>query len=121
MTRQRKIIYDIIKENPEHLTAEEIYSLAKYKLPSIAIGTVYRNLSLMVEDGDIMKVELINAPDCYDKNVVPHHHMICEKCGRAEDIEIENLKPLIEKESGMKIISYDLNVHYICPNCSKSI
>lgn len=120
MTKQRKIISEVIRSSTEHLTAEQIFLKAKKQMPSIAVGTVYRNLSLMVDDGEIMKIEILNAPDCYDKNAIMHHHIICDKCHHIEDISLEDLTPIIEKESGIKIISYDLNIHYVCQCCSKS-
>lgn len=119
MTKQRRLIYSIITNSKEHLSAEEIYKSAKKEMPNIAIGTIYRNLNLMIRDGEIRKVEIHNAPDRFDKNTNNHDHLICDECGKLKDIIIKNFDKIIEKHSVDNITSYDLNIHYICPECKK--
>lgn len=119
MTKQRRLIYSIITNSKEHLSAEEIYESAKREMPNIAIGTIYRNLNLMVRDGEIRKVEIHNAPDRFDKNINNHDHLICDECGKLKDIVIKDFDKIIEEHSVDNITSYDLNIHYVCPQCSK--
>ncbi len=120
MTRQRKIIYDIVRRSDEHLTAEQIYIYAKKQVPSIAIGTVYRNLKLMSDAGEIRRVEIPDSPDRYDKNLAKHDHLICEKCGRISDITLEDFTRAIEEQTGVRILFYHLSVHCICDECRKA-
>ena len=101
----------------EHMTAEEIYIKAKQKQPSIAVGTVYRNLGLMTEAGQIRRISMQNAPDRYDKSLIPHEHIVCQECGTLADISVSNLQDYIEKQTGIKILGYDLNLKYICDEC----
>lgn len=103
----------------EHMTAEEIYMKAKRVQPAIAIGTVYRNLGLMVDDCQIRRIVMPNGPDRYDKTVLPHEHLICMKCGVLSDITVSDLKAYIEKQTGIEIIGYDLSLQYICDKCKK--
>ena len=117
MTKQKKIILDIIMSSSEHMTAEEIYMTAKKIMPSIAIGTVYRNLGLMTEAGEIRRIIVHNAPDRFDKLIVPHEHLIYEKCGMLTDITVADLKGYLEKQTGIKIKGYDLSLIYICDKC----
>ena len=119
MTKQTRLIYSIITNSKEHLSAEEIYKSAKKEMPNIAIGTIYRNLNLMIKDGKVRKVEIHNAPDRFDKNIINHDHLICDECGKLKDIIIKNFDKIIEKHSVDNITSYDLNIHYICPECQK--
>ncbi|RGD75423.1 Fur family transcriptional regulator [Anaerofustis stercorihominis] len=118
MTKQRRLIYSIITNSKEHLSAEEIYESAKREMPNIAIGTIYRNLNLMVRDGEIRKVEIHNAPDRFDKNINNHDHLICDECGKLKDIVIKDFDKIIEEHSVDNITSYDLNIHYVCPECN---
>ena len=118
MTKQRRLIYSIITNSKEHLSAEEIYESAKREMPNIAIGTIYRNLNLMVKDGEIRKVEIHNATDRFDKNIKSHDHLICDECGKLKDIVIKDFDKIIEEHSVDNITSYDLNIHYICPECN---
>ena len=120
MTKQRRLIYSIITNSKEHLSAEEIYKSAKKEMPNIAIGTIYRNLNLMIRDGEIRKVEIHNAPDRFDKNIINHDHLICDECGKLKDIIIKNFDKIIEKHSVDNITSDDLNIHYICHECKKN-
>lgn len=119
MTKHRKLILEIIKSSTGHMTAEEIYMKAKQIQPSIAVGTVYRNLGLMSEAGQIRRVSMQNLPDRYDKSLLPHEHITCQKCRLLSDISVTNLKDYLEKQTGIKIIGYDLNLRYICDECIK--
>ena len=108
MTRQRQLIYNIIQRADDHPTAEMIYARAKAEMPSIAFGTVYRNLKLMVDAGE---------PDRYDKTIRPHEHMQCIECGRVADCDPGDLKSYFSSKIGEEIVSYTLNLFYICNEC----
>ena len=69
MTKQRKLIKDIIYASRKHPTADEIFVEAKKKMPSIAVGTVYRNLSLLVELGEAVKVPSFDGCDHFDGEI----------------------------------------------------
>lgn len=120
MTRQRKLIYDIICRSHDHLTADSIHKLAQENMPSIAVGTVYRNLNLMCESGEIMRVVIANEPDRFDKNPVYHDHAICDRCGMVSDIFTDSLDKMIRDKTGIPVESYNLTVHYTCNECRKS-
>lgn len=117
MTKQRKLILDIIMSSDGHMTAEEIFLKAKQLHPSIAVGTVYRNLSLMTEAGEIRRLTMHDSPDRYDRSTIPHEHLICRECGELSDITVSDLKNYLEKKTGMEILAYDLNLIYICNKC----
>ena len=116
MTRQRQLIFNIIRAAPEHRTAEEIYDLAKAEMPSLARGTVYRNLGVLVRDGRIRKLEMADAPARYDRERRPHPHLVCEKCGRVVDLVMPEglLDPLT---ADLAVTGYDLKLYYISPVC----
>ena len=116
MTRQRQLIYNIVTAAPEHRTAEEIYDLARAEMPSLARGTVYRNLGLLVRDGQIRKLEMPDAPARYDRERRPHPHLICQVCGRVEDLTAPEgfLEPLAR---GVTLTGYDVKLYHVCPRC----
>lgn len=120
ITKQRQMILDIIRADSSHPTADIIYLKAKKKMPSIAVGTVYRNLNLMCEAGEIRKIALPDAADRYDKSIIPHDHLICTECEKMVDIGLGDLLPLIEERSGAKVHSYELCIHGICAECLDS-
>lgn len=117
MTRQRQLIYNIIQRADDHPTAEMIYARAKAEMPSIAFGTVYRNLKLMVDAGEILHIPVAGEPDRYDKTIRPHEHMQCIECGRVADCDPGDLKSYFSSKIGEEIVSYTLNFFYICNEC----
>lgn len=119
MSKQRDIINGIIKSSKEHMSAEEVYKEAKKALPSIAMGTVYRNLGLMADVGDIRRIVMMNAPDRFDRTLEPHEHLVCQNCGELHDVFLPDFKDYLEKKIDMEIIRYDLNIKYICQDCMK--
>ncbi len=117
MTKQRKLIHQIICLSPMHLSAEEIYFEAKKQCPSIAVGTVYRNLNLMAEEGQITKIETAGQPVRFDKNVIPHEHFFCTDCGRLFDLDLKGIKEFISEQTGMDVEGYTLSVRCRCAEC----
>lgn len=120
MTRQRQLIYEIICQSDRHMTAEQIYLAAKRRMPSIAMGTVYRNLGLMVDAGEIRRVVISNEPDRFDRTLEPHHHMICARCGQVTDVALTDMQSYLERQTGVDVVSYDLSIRYICSECQEA-
>lgn len=120
MTKQRKIIKDIIYESYKHPTADDIFVIAKKKMPSIAVGTVYRNLALLVESGEVRKIDVPNAPSRYDRPQVPHEHLICKNCGKVADVCDVDLIEVLRQKTGEDVIEYKLTMYYVCEKCRNS-
>lgn len=118
MTRQRQLIYRIIMNTDAHLSADEIFQAAKSEIPSIALGTVYRNLRLMVEDKEIRQIATEFGPDRYDRNMIPHEHLHCDQCGRLVDITFGGLKDLLESRAEITVLDYQLNIRGLCAVCN---
>ncbi len=118
MTKQRQIIRQII-DSAGHPTAEEIYAEAKKRMPNIAKGTVYRNLSIMERDGEIGKIEIPSAPARYDKTSRRHEHVICEKCGKAFDLESEDLTDYFSRLAKRPVTGYRLTLYTVCEECGR--
>lgn len=119
MTRQRALIFEIMQNHPGHLTADEIFALAKQRMPNIARGTVYRNLKLMEQSHEIARLEMPAGPDRFDKTSVPHGHLYCDGCGDLQDIPVVGLMRELETAIGTEVRSYQLTIHYLCPACRK--
>lgn len=122
MTKQRRLIADIIHASCEHLSAEQIYHAAHAQMPSIAVGTVYRNLSIMVEEGEIRRIPVAGGSDRYDRSLHPHDHLLCIRCGAVCDI---GDTPLLSTEEltaclpdGWRHERHELVVCGICPACA---
>ena len=116
MTRQRAAILEVVRAEPRHYTAEEIFDRAKKILSTISRATVYNNLNAMADEHLIRRICLDNA-DVYDRSFEPHVHLICEKCGGIKDMRLEGLSDQLEKALGQTVSSYEFKVDYVCEGC----
>ena len=119
MTRQRALILELLHSTSGHLTADEIFALARQRMPSIARGTVYRNLKLMEQDREIARLEMPAGPDRYDRTTAPHGHLYCDGCQKLTDIPVVGLVRELGAAIGTEVRSYQLTVHYLCPDCRR--
>lgn len=120
MTKQRSTIYHTIVSSEEHLTAEEIFTIVKKQLPSISLGTVYRNLGILAEQGEIRKITTALNKDVFDKTTKPHGHILCPICGRVKDYESAKLNRFFYEEFGDSLTSYNLTLNMVCDECKKN-
>ena len=120
MTQQREIILKELKKYPGHPTADELYEKVKQKLSRISLATVYRNLEILSQDGQITKIEMSGRQKRFDSELHPHNHVYCLKCHKIDNIGFDrksrfNIKP--EDFNGYIIDSYRIEFKGICPNC----
>lgn len=119
-SKQRQAILDIVTQQHAHLSAEEIYQAVKLLHPSISLGTVYRNLDILTETGAIYRASFADGRARYEMSALGHHHhLVCLKCGKIEDI----LQCPMAKEMETFIDNYDFQPmhHYfeIYGHCGK--
>ena len=88
-SRQRESIKDFLVKRTDHPTADVIYENIRMQYPNISLGTVYRNLNLLTEIGEAIKIPTPNGGDRFDGRVEPHNHFLCTKCGRLLDLELD--------------------------------
>ena len=117
MTKQQTLICDILANVHDHMTAEQVFFLARERMPNIAMGTVYRNLNQLAVDGQIRRLTVPGQPDRYDRNPIPHGHLVCRQCGKLEDLFLPDLIPYLEERSGQEITHYELTMGHICTHC----
>ena len=118
MTKQRAVILEVIRSDMCHHTADEIFTLAKERLPGISRATVYNNLKVLEAEKLIRRITGDALADRYDNSYVPHGHMICEECGGVRDFTIKNLDRLLSDAIGSGFNSYELKVRHICDACT---
>ena len=119
MTKQRELILQILNHADRHLTADEVFFLAKLKMPSIAMATVYNNLNAMTDAGLLNRVHVDGSADCFEKGGEAHDHLRCDVCGKLANITLPWLTDRLKQTVGKDISGYELTVHYICPDCKK--
>ncbi|GAA0104892.1 transcriptional repressor [Paraclostridium sordellii] len=119
-SKQRELILNAVRDNTVHPTADYIYDYLKKDNPNLSLGTVYRNLSQLVNHGFIQKVSIPGFPDRFDGNISEHNHMICEICGNIQDIQcdtLRNIPNVISDELDLEITSCNVILQGICKNC----
>jgi len=122
-TRQRSIILEVLKGTNAHPTAGWIFEQVKEHCTNISLGTIYRNLNLLKDNGIIKELKFGKNTARYDANFEPHHHIFCLECGKLEDVNCTvhpDLTNTVEKENGYKIVSHQLEFSGICPECLKT-
>ena len=119
-SRQRESIKEFLMTRKDHPTADVVYENVRKIYPNISLGTVYRNLSLLSELGEIQKLSNFGGADHFDGCVTPHCHFMCKKCGAVLDLETENLNDLsgkaVKNFSG-EITECDIRFFGTCPKC----
>ena len=121
-SKQRDAIIAFLMTRKDHPTADTIYMNIKKEFPNISLGTVYRNLALLSERGDILKLSYDNGAYRYDASVEPHYHFICQECGEVEDIEMESFdQEIIEKASQHFPGKITESVTYFRGTCEKCL
>lgn len=119
MTKVQKVLLDIVLQTDGHLSAEEVFQLARRQFPTIALGTVYRNLNQFAYAKRIRRVVRAEGADYFERNTAPHDHAVCARCGRLSDIRIPTLHQFLSEQTGCTILDFDLNICYICPDCAQ--
>ncbi len=123
-SRQREAIKTYLMSVKEHPTAEMIYNKIREEYPNISLGTVYRNLTLLVELGEIVKVPSLDGCDHFDGDTSRHYHFICTECGTIMDLDadvIGDLKELHERANrnfGGTVEGSSIYFYVICECCN---
>lgn len=119
-SRQREAIREYLMHTKEHPTADMVYMSIRAVYPNISLGTVYRNLNLLAQKGEIIKINCQDGSERYDGNVMPHYHFLCNRCRRVYDLEMESID-YINKIAGAdfngRIEGHVTFFYGICPEC----
>lgn len=119
LTKQRLSILSYLSEVTSHPSAEVIYNELKQTMPNLSLGTVYRNLKYLSQNGLILQ---INSPTeekaHFDGNITEHWHFICENCHKLQDIwdKPVSIKESLPENLG-KVRRLELNLYGLCSKC----
>lgn len=118
---QREKVYQILKENPRHLCAEEVWGLAKQDLPQIGFATVYRNLNALVEMNLARRIKSVDGVDHFDAHILPHPHFICTKCAKVYDSDItyKEIVDNIQKQIHDDVEDVEIFIKGVCKECQE--
>lgn len=122
-SRQRDAIYDFLMTRKDHPTADFIYENVRKTFPNISLGTVYRNLNLLVELGQAQRFSTYDGYDHFDGNPAPHYHFVCNRCRCVLDLDTptdDGLEALASSCFGGKIEGHTVLFNGLCPACMSS-
>ena len=118
-SRQREMILNILSASRSHPTAEEILESVRLQDDRVARGTVYRNLGLLVDSGEVIKITTPEGICRYDYIHTPHAHAVCEICGRVTDFAFKDSRfdKYLLGEIGFRAGCSALSVRGVCRDC----
>lgn len=122
-SRQREAIKQYLANTKAHPTADTVYMHIREENPNISLGTVYRNLNLLTDLGEVMKISCADGSDRFDGNPKPHYHFHCKVCGRVDDLEMELFEQVDEVAKTVypgRIEGHILSFYGVCAECCKN-
>lgn len=121
-SRQRESIKEFLKARTDHPSADVVYENMKIIYPNISLGTVYRNLSLLADLGEIKKLSSFAGADHFDGRTDKHCHFMCTNCNRIMDLENEGIHHIMDlagENFKGKIMEYNARFFGLCEDCLK--
>ena len=117
-SRQRELIYQALCSTKEHPTADMVYQWLKPENPNLSLGTVYRNLNLLADEGIIARMPF--PVERYDADTKPHPHFRCRCCGAVSDLDLPYDTSLDERveAQGHEVDHHSVLFTGICVNCT---
>lgn len=95
-SRQRDMIKAFLMTRRDHPTADMVYANVRQQNPNISLGTVYRNLTLLAELGEIQRLRVGDGVDHFDADISPHYHFVCTECGSVIDLKMDSIEHITE-------------------------
>jgi len=120
-TFQRQVIYEAVVDSREHPTPELIYEQVRQRIPSISLGTIYKNVKTFLDSGVLKEVTLHHGSLRLESNMTPHHHVVCSSCKAIFDIEESAMErvqlPKKELPAGFSVKQCRVEFVGVCKSC----
>lgn len=120
-SKQRDAILEVLKNSYDHPTADMIYERVKVEFPNISLGTVYRNLGQLKDEGFITIVESSDTKVHYEGNLENHVHFLCKNCCNITDVFCTPQVPKALNELGLQVESQKTVYYGVCNTCRNNI
>lgn len=120
LTPQRLAVYQYLKSNHDHPSAENIYKALQPDYPTMSLATVYKTLKTLVEIGLVQEINIGEGNFRYDGNSSEHGHIQCIKCGKVDDlhqIDFSSLNSTVEENTSYKVKWNKLFFYGVCGDC----
>jgi len=120
-SRQREQILNLLRSTNTHPTAGWIYKELKREFSNLSMGTVYRNINILLDQNLVQKIEAGSSNDRFDANTEHHYHFVCRECGSVDDLPMKSLPGLnkkVTRATNYHVEAHRLDFYGICPLCS---
>ena len=121
-SRQRERILALLRSTDAHPSANWLFGKLKKEFPSLSLGTIYRNIGILVHQGLIGRIAFGSTLDRLDANVSEHYHFICEKCGAIIDLKIPVVRAMdrrVPASEGFEVHRHSVEFYGLCPKCAR--
>ena len=124
-SRQRQLINEFLMTRKDHPTADIVYKNVRRQNPNISLGTVYRNLTLLADNGEINRLNVGDGVDHFDGDTSLHYHFVCRVCGGVTDLDadpdqIDSLNALAAAGFEGHVAGHMTYFYGTCRNCTCS-
>ena len=121
-SRQRQRILELLRATETHPTANWIYDELRKEFPNLSMGNVYRNLSILIEQGLVGRIDFGSTFDRFDANIDQHYHFLCEECGTIVDLKLpvdDQLNDKVNETTNLKAQRHNIQFYGLCDKCAK--
>jgi Fur family transcriptional regulator, ferric uptake regulator len=122
-TRQRQAVLEAVRASSEHPDAARVFESVRQVVTNISLGTVYRSLEALVQDGHLIQIQQPGGATRYDARLERHYHLLCATCGEVFDVELElpDLTQLARQSvRGFDVRAATVEFHGTCEHCQKN-
>ena len=123
VTPQRQSIFRALSSSTAHPTAEAVYAAVSADMPTISLRTVYQTLNDLTAMGELSTLDVGTGSTRFDPNLDPHHHLVCESCGRIEDLHVEFpgvAVPTTDEARGFEVTATQIVFRGSCATCASA-
>ncbi len=119
-SKQREKILRFLREADSHPTAELVYAELKKDIPGLSLGTVYRNLNVLITQGLVQRLPFGSGYDRFEARIAPHYHLVCDRCGKVSDFEMPqhpSVNESVQKMTDFKVLRHRIDFFGLCKKC----
>jgi Fur family peroxide stress response transcriptional regulator len=119
-TKQKEAILKVLRDTNSHPTADWIYTKIRKDIPNISLGTVYRNLKILKEKGEILELDLCGNLSRFDAHTDDHYHFRCDNCQKVFDLHVpvdQEINKRVALDSRYKVTHHRLEFRGLCKEC----
>jgi Fur family peroxide stress response transcriptional regulator len=121
ITPQRMAVIRVLAASEGHPSVEMVYERVKREFPTTSIATIYKTIYVLKKINEVLEIAFPDGSNRYDgKNPFPHPHVICVRCKKILDPDLESLKDMTKEvadETEFDILSHRVDFFGICGDC----